>query len=143
VAYRIEHSVKAVEEGINDYLSVMTSGRFALGFELDGAKLDVVIYDNGDKVEVNSLSTGQFIKVQLSTLLAIRKVLSAVSSVDVNFLFIDETVSFLDKSSKDTLVEVLLKEPDLNVFIVSHGYTHPLARAMNVVSVDEMSHIEV
>lgn len=143
VAYKIEHSVKAIEKGINDYLSVMTAGRFALGFELDGAKLDVVIYDNGDKVEVNSLSTGQFTKVQLSTLLAIRKVLSAVSSVDVNFLFIDETVSFLDKSSKDTLVEVLLEEPDLNVFLVSHGYTHPLARAMNVVSVDEMSRIEV
>jgi DNA repair exonuclease SbcCD ATPase subunit len=143
VAYRIEHSVKAVEKGINEYLSVMTSGRFALGFELDGAKLDVVIYDNGDKVEVNSLSTGQFTKVQLSTLLAIRKVLSAVSSVDVNFLFIDETVSFLDKPSKDILVEVLLKETDLNVFLVSHGYEHPLARAMHVASVDNMSHIEV
>lgn len=143
VAFRIEHSVKAVEQGINEYLSVMTSGRFALGFELDGAKLDVVIYDNGDKVEVNSLSTGQFTKVQLSTLLAIRKVLSAVSSVDVNFLFIDETVSFLDKPSKDTLVEVLLKEADLNVFLVSHGYEHPLARAMHVASVDNMSHVEV
>jgi DNA repair exonuclease SbcCD ATPase subunit len=143
VAYRIEHSVKAVEEGINKYLSVMTDGRFALGFELDGAKLQVVIYDNGEQVEVNSLSTGQFTKVQLSTLLAIRKVLSAVSSVDVNFLFIDETVSFLDEQSKDTLVDVLLKEDDLNVFLVSHGYDHPLTRAMRVTSKDSISHIEV
>lgn len=143
VAYRIEHSIKAIEDGINSYLATMTEGRFALGFELDGTKLQVVIYDNGELVEVNSLSTGQFTKVQLSTLLAIRKVLSAVSSVDVNFLFIDETMSFLDKSSKDVLVEVLLAEEDLNVFLVSHGYAHPLARSMNVVSSNGQSRIEI
>ncbi|BAV81274.1 putative exonuclease subunit 2 [Vibrio phage VCPH] len=143
VAYKIESSIKVLEESLNEYLSILTDGRFALGFELSGAKLDVVIYDDGDQVEVNSLSTGQFTNVQFATLLAIRKVLSAINSVQINFMFLDEGVSFLDKERKDKLIELLLEEVDLNTFIVSHGYSHPLATPMKVVSVDRVSRIEI
>lgn len=143
VAYKIESSIKVLEESLNEYLSVLTDGRFALGFELSGAKLNVVIYDDGDQVEVNSLSTGQFTNVQFATLLAIRKVLSAINSVQINFMFLDEGVSFLDKERKDKLIELLLEEVDLNTFIVSHGYTHPLAAQMNVIATDRVSRIEI
>lgn len=143
VAYKIESSIKVLEESLNEYLSVLTDGRFALGFELSGAKLDVVIYDDGDQVEVNSLSTGQFTNVQFATLLAIRKVLSAINSVQINFMFLDEGVSFLDKERKDKLIELLLQEVDLNTFIVSHGYSHPLATPMKVISEDRVSRIEI
>tara|TARA_Y100001956_G_scaffold82846_1_gene106115 strand:- start:2306 stop:4183 length:1878 start_codon:yes stop_codon:yes gene_type:complete len=143
VAYKIESSIKQLENILNHYLSELTAGRFALGFELNGTKLDVVIYDNGLLVEVNSLSTGQFTNVQFATLLAIRTILSSLNSVDINLLYLDEGVSFLDAHSKDRLVDLLLKEDDLNTYIVSHGYNHPLTVTMDIAAEDGVSTIKV
>ncbi|CAM0067897.1 SbcC-like subunit of palindrome specific endonucl ease [Vibrio phage D146] len=141
VAFKIESSIKQLEVILNHYLSELTAGRFALGFELNGTKLDVVIYDNGLLVEVNSLSTGQFTNVQFATLLAIRTILSSINSVEINLLFLDEGVSFLDKHGKDRLVDLLLTEDDLNTYIVSHGYQHPLTKTMHIEAVDGVSTI--
>ncbi|CAM0081145.1 SbcC-like subunit of palindrome specific endonucl ease [Vibrio phage D51] len=143
VAYKIESSIKQLENILNHYLSELTAGRFALGFELNGTKLDVVIYDDGLLVEVNSLSTGQFTNVQFATLLAIRTILSSLNSVDINLLYLDEGVSFLDAHSKDRLVDLLLKEDDLNTYIVSHGYNHPLTVTMDITAEDGVSTIRV
>lgn len=141
VAYKIESSIKQLENTLNEYLSELTDGRFALGFELEGTKLEVVIYDSSQLVEINSLSTGQFTNVQLATLLAVRKILSAINSVEINLLFLDEIVSFLDEQSKQNLVELLLKEKDLNIFIVSHGFQHNLCNQIAIESEGGISKI--
>lgn len=133
VAYKLEYSVKAFEELINEYLSVLTNGKFALGFELDATKLVVVIYNDGIRTTIESCSTGQQHRIQLSTLLAIRKLMSAISKVNINLLFLDEVISFLDVKGMNTLIELLLEEHELNSFLVSHGMTHPLTHVMHVL----------
>lgn len=126
ISYKIESNIKVFEDLINKYLSKFTFGMFALGFELDSTKLKVVVYNNGDEVTMNSLSSGEQSKVNVSTLLAIRNLMSAISDVDINLLFLDEIISVLDNESRDVLVEILLEEENLNTFLVSHGYDHPL-----------------
>lgn len=142
VAYKIESSIKALEETLNEYLSVLTAGQFALGFELSGAKLDVVVYDDAVQVEVASLSSGEFANVQVATLLAIRKILSTINSVEINVLFLDEVISVIDGQGRDRLIELLLEEPELNTFLVSHEYSHPLAQNLYVVKTDGMATIK-
>lgn len=132
ISYKIESTTKVFEGLINEYLSVLSDGRFNLVFEIEDTKLALKIFDNGEEVEINSLSSGEFNRVNTACLLAIRKMMSAVSKVNLNILFLDEVVSVLDKSGKDTLIDVLLQEPLLNSVVVSHGYTHPLATKIHV-----------
>lgn len=135
ISYKIESSVKVFEDLINKYLSKFTSGQFALGFELDSTKLKVVIYDGGVEVSMESLSSGEQSKVNVSTLLAIRNLMSAISDVNINLLFLDEIVSVLDTESMDMLVELLLEELHLNIFLVSHGFNHPLTKDIHLTKV--------
>lgn len=132
ISYKIESVTKVFEELINEYLVLLSNGRFNLVFQIEDTKLALKVFDNGEEVEVQSLSSGEFNRLNTSTLLAIRKMMSAVSKVDLNLLFLDEVVSVLDQEGKDTLIEVLLNEKDLNTIVVSHGYTHPLAETIQV-----------
>lgn len=141
ISYKIESSVKVFEELINKYLSKFTSGQFALGFQLDSTKLKVVIYDEGVETEMPSLSTGEKSKVTVSTLLAIRNLMSAVSDVNINLLFLDEVISVLDTEAMDTLVEILLEETHLNIFIVSHGFNHPLTKDIRLEKRNKISRV--
>ena len=52
--------------------------------------------------------------------------MSSISKSQINILFLDEVTNVLDELGKERLVEILLKEEDLNAHIVSHGWTHPL-----------------
>ena len=132
IGYKIESSVKVFEEQINKYLGVFTKGQFALTFKLDGSKLQVVVYDSGEETDMVSLSSGEAAKVNISTLLAIRNLMSAVSKVNMNVLFLDEVISVLDAEAGDTLVDILLEEHELNTFLVSHNYVHPLTKTLRI-----------
>lgn len=133
VGYKLEYNVKVFEELINKYLSDLTDGTFALTFELNTTKLDVVIYNNGRPTSMASCSTGQQQRIQTATLLAIRSLLSSISKVDINLLFLDEVISYIDTQGIETLIDVLLQEPELNSFIVSHGHSHPMADQIVIV----------
>jgi hypothetical protein len=47
----------------------------------------------------------------------------------------------LDDSGREKLVEVLLSE-DLNTYVVSHGWTHPLLEKVEVVKKGNVSGLE-
>lgn len=140
-AYKIENLVKELEVETNKYLSDMSDGRFAIEFNLVSDKLNVNINDNGNIVEITVLSSGELARVNTSTLLALRKLMNKISSSKINVLFLDEVINVLDHHGREKLVEVLLEE-DLNTFIVSHGWTHPLLAKLEVVKENEISRIE-
>jgi DNA repair exonuclease SbcCD ATPase subunit len=143
VAYKIECLVKDLEEITNSYLVDLSDGRFQIGFKISASdKLNVIITDNGRDIEMLALSSGERARVNVATLLAIRKLMQTLSSSRINLLILDETVETLDVDGKERLVEVLLKEEHLNTFIVSHGFTHPLLEKINVVKRNNVSHIE-
>ena len=73
--------------------------------------------------------------------LAIRKLMSSISSSRINTLFLDEIISVLDDEGKEKLVEILLGE-DLNTYLVSHGWTHPLLAKVEVIKEDNISRLE-
>lgn len=144
VAYKIECLVKDLQEITNEYLSDMADGRFQISFEITTSdKLNVVVTDNGKDIDMTSLSNGERARVNVSALLAIRKLMQSLSNNKINLLILDETVEALDIDGKEKLVEVLLKEDTLNTFLISHGFTHPLLEKVSVVKENNISRIEV
>jgi DNA repair exonuclease SbcCD ATPase subunit len=109
---------------------------------LNNDKLNVEITDNGDVVDIVELSSGQLAKVNTATLLAIRKLMSSISKSKINVLFLDEVIGVLDEYGKEKLVEILLQEQELNTFVVSHGWEHPLLQKITVVDKDKISVLE-
>ena len=144
VAYKIESLVKDLEEITNKYLVDLSDGRFQIGFKISASdKLNVVITDNGKDIEILALSGGEKARVNVATLLAIRKLMQTLSSSRINLLILDETVETLDTDGKEKLVEVLIQEEHLNTFLVSHGFSHPLLEKINVIKRNNISQIEV
>ncbi len=143
VAYKIECLVKDLEEITNKYLVDLSDGRFQISFKINASdKLNVVITDNGRDIEIMALSGGEKARVNVATLLAIRKLMQTLSQSRINLLILDETVEALDLDGKEKLVEVLLREEHLNTFLVSHGFTHPLLEKIHVVKRNNISSIE-
>ena len=85
------------------------------------AKLSVTIYNNGIATSINTLSSGEQTLVNLATLFAIRKVMSATN--DLNLVFLDEVISVLRNDDKDILVNILLQQ-NWNTLLVSHEYNN-------------------
>ena len=126
IAYKIENLVKDLEDLTNTYLAELSDGRFTIEFVVINDKLNVEVTDFGKPVDILALSSGELARVNTSTLLALRKLMSSISKSNLNVLFLDEVINVLDEDGKERLVEVLLEEEDLNIFIVSHNWTHPL-----------------
>jgi DNA repair exonuclease SbcCD ATPase subunit len=142
VAYKIENLVKDLEDLVNQYLSELSDGRFGLEFVVSNDKLNVVISDEGRDIDILALSSGELARVNTSTLLAIRKLMSTLSKSRINVLFLDEVIGVLDDEGREKLIEVLLKERSLNTFLVSHGWSHPLLTKINVVKQNKTSRLE-
>lgn len=143
VAYKIECLVKDLEELTNQYLAVLADGRFQLSFKIASSdKLNVVITDNGRDIDISALSSGERARVNVATLLAIRKLMQSLSNSRTNLLILDETVENLDAEGKERLIEVLLEEENLNTFLISHGFSHPLLEKLNVFKEHNISRIE-
>lgn len=143
VAYKIECLVKDLEAITNNYLVDLSDGRFQIGFKVNSSdKLNVIITDNGRDIDISALSGGERARVNVATLLAIRKLMQTLSSSRINLLILDETVETLDTEGKDKLVEVLLAEEHLNTYLISHGFTHPLLEKVNVIKRNNVSRIE-
>lgn len=142
LAYKIENMVKDLEVLVNSYLSEIADGIFTLEFVLNNDKLNVLITENGDTVDIEELSSGQLTRVNTATLLAIRKLMSSISKSKINVLFLDEVISVLDDEGKEKLVEILLQEKELNTYVVSHGWEHPLLEKITVVNRNKISVLE-
>lgn len=142
VAYKLENYTKNFEDTINEYLNELSDGQFQLIFRLDKEKLNIVIINDGKECSIESLSKGEFSRVQFSVLLGIRKILSQINGESVNLLFLDEITGVLDSSGKYKLVDILLEEQDTNVFIVSHDFEHPLMEKVNIIKENNISRLE-
>jgi len=141
VAFKLEWSVKDLEILTNEYLLELSDGRFQLVYVVANDKLNIVIKDNSVDVEIEALSSGELARVTTATLLAIRKLLSSLSTESLNVLFLDEVIDTLDDDGKERLIDVLMREVDLNTYIVSHGFTHPLLTKLKVEKVKNISRI--
>jgi DNA repair exonuclease SbcCD ATPase subunit len=139
VSYKIESSVKELERIINHYLSEFSD--FQIFFKLDKDKLNIkVVDDTGLETSIESLSAGELGRVNIATVLAIRSIMSTLTSTKINFLFLDEIVGVLDSEGRERLIEILLGE-NLNTFMVSHEYVHPLVPKLYINKKDKISRI--
>ena len=143
VAYKIENLVKDLEGISNEYLGELSGGRFQISFQISGSdKLNVIITDNGIDIDILALSGGERARVNVATLLAIRKLMQSLSQSRINLLILDETIESLDVDGKEKLIEVLLGEESLNTVLVSHGFSHPLLEKIHVIKHNNISCIE-
>jgi len=142
LAYKIESLVKELELLTNDYLAEFSDGRFAINFVVTNDKLNVEVSDNGNIIDILALSSGELARVNIATLVAIRKLMASISRSQINVLFLDEVNQALDEQGKEKVVEVLLKEENLNTYLVSHGWTHPLLEKIEIVKEDNISRLD-
>jgi exonuclease SbcC len=141
VAFKLENLTKELEEQINLYLAELSDGQFQVVFRLTGEKLNIVVINNGVDTPIETVSGGEFSRIQTSILLAIRKVMSKLGGNHVNLLFLDEITGVLDDEGKEKLIEVLQEEENLNVFLISHDFTHPLIDKIHVKKENNVSNV--
>ena len=142
IAYKLENLVKDLEVFTNEYLSELSDGRFTIEFSISSDKLNVVVTDEGKEISISAPSSGEMARINISTLLAIRKLMAGISRNTINVLFLDEVISVLDDYGRERLVEVLLQEEGLNTFLVSHSWTHPLVDKLAIKKKDGISWID-
>ena len=142
LAYKIESLVKELEILTNEYLAEFSDGRFSINFVVTNDKLNVEVSDNGNIIDILALSSGELARVNIATLVAIRKLMASISRSQINVLFLDEVNQALDEQGKEKVVEVLLKEENLNTYMVSHGWTHPLLEKIEITKEDNISYLE-
>ena len=142
VAFKLENLTKELENSINYYLSLLSDGQFQVEFKLDKEKLNISVINNGIATPIETVSGGEFSRIQTSILLAIRSLLSKLGGSSVNLLFLDEITGVLDDEGKEKLIEVLQKEQHLNVFLISHDFTHPLIDKISIVKEDNISTLQ-
>lgn len=142
VAFKLENLTKELEVSINHYLSLLSDGQFQIEFKLDKEKLNISVVNNGIRTPIETVSGGEFSRIQTSILLAIRSLLSKLGGSSVNLLFLDEITGVLDDEGKEKLIEVLQNESNLNVFLISHDFTHPLIDKISIVKENNISVIQ-
>jgi len=142
VAFKLESLTKELETTINYYLSILSDGQFQVEFSLDKEKLNINVINNGISAPIETMSGGEFSRIQTSILLAIRSLLSKLGGSSINLLFLDEITGVLDEEGKEKLVEVLQREENLNVFLISHDFTHPLIDKVSINKTDNISSIQ-
>ena len=142
VAFKLENLTKELETTINYYLSVLSDGQFQIEFSLDKEKLNINVINNGISAPIETMSGGEFSRIQTSILLAIRLLLSKLGGSSTNLLFLDEITGVLDDEGKEKLIEVLQREDELNVFLISHDFTHPLIDKVSIIKENNVSSIQ-
>lgn len=138
VAYKIESLVEELEGLINHYVTDLSNGRFTVFFQMDKDKLNLSLTDHGKEIEAVALSAGELARVNTGILLAIRKLLSSLSKNKVNLLIFDDVIGILDDEAREKLVEILGQE-DMNTFIVSQSWSHPLLARIIIEKEDKIS----
>ena len=133
VAFKLENLTKELQNAINHYLSLLSDGQFQIRFTLDKEKLNIVVINNGETTPIETVSGGEFSRIQTAILLAIRNLLSKLGGSSINLLFLDEITGVLDDEGKEKLIEVLKQEDNMNVFLISHDFTHPLVDKVHIL----------
>jgi DNA repair exonuclease SbcCD ATPase subunit len=142
VAFKLENLTKELETTINYYLSLLSDGQFQVEFKLDKEKLNIDVINNGASTPIETVSGGEFSRIQTSILLAIRNLLSKLGGSSINLLFLDEIMAVLDEAGKESLIDVLQQETNLNVFLISHEFQHPLISKINIIKENNTSYIQ-
>lgn len=87
------------------------------------SKFNLVVSYQNEAIDINTLSTGEYKKVELSVLFSLISVLK-LRYCSVNILFLDELMDGLDVDNVNHIFEILQKikdKKDLNIFVVHHG----------------------
>lgn len=127
LAKTIDNGLLSLELNTNRYLRKFGSNT-SISFLQEDSKINVKVTVGSDTVNYYTLSTGQAARVSIATLLAMRELLAD----SVNLLILDEVVGTLDTDGKESLIEILTGIQGMNIFLVSHDWTHPLLEKIEV-----------
>lgn len=131
LARTIENGLRSLEISTNKYL-VKFGSKAIINFDQDDNKVLVKVgVRSGSEITIvnyYTLSTGQAARASIATLLAMRDLLAS----KVNLLILDEVVGTLDSEGKESLIDILTGIHGMNIFLVSHDWTHPLLEKIEV-----------
>lgn len=141
VSFKLESLLVHLQESINEYVSYLFSSDVALLITLKNDKLHFTITRSNIEIPVSDLSSGEFSRLQIAVLFAIRKVLTTVSEADINILFLDEILSSVDSIGREKLYELLESLP-FKILSISHTYHENRLPIIKVIKEKGVSKIE-
>lgn len=118
-AYKLPERLELLNEQVNSILLNFTS-QFKIVFKMVKEKIEVFLLKEGQEYPVENCSEGEYTRISLALLLALRHILSISQNFSVNILFLDEIFGSLDLLGRAKLFDVL-SEFKLNVLLVSHS----------------------
>lgn len=132
ISYKLNAKVIELQKLINGYLNILSDGRFSLEFTIVEEKLKQTLFSYGEPADLTEFSSGETACINIAMLLSIRNALSNSYNTNINVLCLDEIMGLLDDNVREKLIDLLLEEKEVSVFMVSHGYTHPLLKKLYV-----------
>ena len=80
--------------------------------------------NNGVSAPIETVSGGEFSRIQTSILLAIRNLLSKLGGSSINLLFLDEILASIDSYGVYemlSLIRDIVDELNLHIFVINHS----------------------
>lgn len=118
-AYKLPERLELLNEQVNSILLNLTS-QFQIVFKVIKEKIEVFLLKNGKEYPVENCSEGEYTRISLALLLALRHILSISQGLKLNILFLDEIFGSLDLLGRAKLFDIM-KDFNLNVLLVSHS----------------------
>lgn len=120
----LESSMPILNREANKYLSLLTDGQGHVEFSADEGSLKTVasFEDGADCYDMTS--AGERMRIDLSTLFAIRELMAGRMGAAFSQIFLDETADGLDENGVEGMVNMLRKglvSKGNQVFIISHN----------------------
>jgi exonuclease SbcC len=126
----IEKVLPEIEDSANEYLGKMTDGIFEIKFNTVGIMkngetketLDIIVHDGNTWRSFESFSGGEKFRISFSIRLALSRILSRMSGVDLSLLIIDEGGTALDNEGKEVFASIInsLKSYFEKIILITH-----------------------
>jgi len=119
IAYKLPERLELLNDQVNSILLSFTT-QFRIKFKIIKEKIEVFLLKGEREYPVENCSEGEYTRISLALLLALRNIFSITQNFSINILFLDEIFGSLDLVGREKLLEVL-KEFNLNTLLVSHS----------------------
>jgi len=141
VTFKLESLLVHLQESINTYVDYLFNSDVALIISLKNDKLNFSITRDGIDYPVSDISDGEFSRLQIAVLFAIREVLSTIADADINIMFLDEILSSVDSIGRERLYQLLETLP-FKVISISHTYYDNKLPYINIIKENGIARIE-
>jgi DNA repair exonuclease SbcCD ATPase subunit len=142
IKYKLPERLNLLNTLVNKELHYFTT-QFKLHFTLKKNKIQRTLLNNNKEYPVENCSEGEYMRLVLSFLFALRFIIEKVKGISVNLFFFDEIFGSLDAVGRDLLLN-RVANISANCFIISHSYyneRYPVLQATKENKISTLTYI--